>query len=136
MVGQTLFEVGGVILDGTAGYHHASGKRIERGLRLGKPHLVERGVSELVARNLSSKEDIPYSDLQLSTRQWIEGNKRTVRGVTAALPISAPVTVGINLGLTAAQMWTYAVGSYDMATPEIRQYEESLVLSGMTSRVI
>lgn len=84
---------------------------------------------------VEAKPGIPYSDMQLATREWVKENRRTVRGLTRALP-AAPVAVGINVALTAAEMWSYAVGSYDLRTPEIQRYEESLVLSGMTGRVL
>ena len=133
---NSYFEIGGIILDGSTKYHHPSGKRIKRGLTSGKANLVAIGASELITRNLSQKEDVPYSDFQLELRKNIRENRRTIRRVIAASPVSAPVGVGALLALTAAEMWTYAVGSYDMYTPEIQRYEESMTIGPMTSRVI
>ena len=133
---NSYFEIGGVVLEGTTGYHHPSGKKIKRGLTSDRPDLVAIGTSDLIIRNLSEKQDVPYSDFQLELRRRIQENRRTIRRLIGVMPTSAPVGVGALLVLTAAEMWTYAVGSYDMYTPEIQRYEESLTLGPMTTRVI
>ncbi len=133
---RSYFEIGGLIMDGTAGYHHVSGKKIERGIRRGNAPLVARGVSDMVTRNLSDKKGVPYSEGQLALRGWVQDNKRTLRGITSALPLSAPVTVGIQLSLTGLEMLSYARGAYDLATPEMLRYEESVFWGGSGGRII
>lgn len=133
---NSYFEIGGIVLDGTTDYHHASGKQIKRGLTNAKPHLVATGISNLITRNLSERDGIPYSDFQLELRRNIQNNRRMLRRVISAAPVTAPIAVGGLMLLTASEMWTYAVGSYDMYTPEIQTYEESLTLGSMTTRVI
>jgi len=133
---NSYFEIGGLVLEGTSDYHHPSGKQIKRGLTNGRPELVAHGVSNLITRNLSEKPGIPYSDFQLELRRSIQGRRRMIRRIIAAAPVSGPIGVGAMLALTAAEMWTYAVGSYDMYTPEIQRYEDSLTLGPMTTRVI
>lgn len=133
---RSYFEIGGLIMDGSAGYHHASGKRIESGIRRGKHNLVSRGISDMVTRNLDDKKGVPYSDVQLALRGWVQDNKRTVRGITSALPLSAPATVGIHLSLTGLEMLSYARGVYDLATPEMLRYEESVFWGGSGGRII
>lgn len=130
------FEIGGLLLDGSFGYHHPSGKRIERGFRRGNSSLVARGVSDLVTRNLDHKTGIPYSEKQLALRGWVQDNKRTVRGITLALPLSVPATVSIHLALTGLEMISYARGVYDLATPEMLRYEESVYWGGSGGRII
>lgn len=133
---NSYFEIGGIVLEGTSDYHHPSGKQIKRGLTNARPQLVATGVSNLITRNLSERSGVPYSDFQLELRESIQNRRRMIRRIISAAPVSAPIGVGALLALTAAEMWTYAVGSYDMYTPEIQTYEESLTLGPMTTRVI
>lgn len=133
---NSYFEIGGIVLDGTTDYHHPSGRQIKRGITNARPLLVASGVSNLITRNLSESEDIPYSDFQLELRRNIQERRRMIRRIISVAPISAPVGVGLMVALTAAEMWTYAVGSYDMYTPDIQRYEESMTIGPMTSRVI
>ena len=136
MPGNSYFEIGGIIIDGTAGYHHPSAKKIHRGISHGKPELVAGGIATIATRNLRERKGVPYSDFQLELRKTIQQRRSQTRRLISAAPVSTPIAVGALLVLTAAEMWTYAVGSYDMYTPEIQRYEESLTFSGMTSRVI
>lgn len=134
---MTLYEVGGIILDGKTRYNHRKFKRAHNAIKKNRPVVASVQIADIALSMLpvEAKPGIPYSDMQLATREWVKENRRTVRGLTRALP-AAPVAVGINVALTAAEMWSYAVGSYDLRTPEIQRYEESLVLSGMTGRVL
>jgi hypothetical protein len=96
-------------------------------------------MSDIVVRSVVDKtnsKDIPYSEWQLDMQDWTRKNRRRLQGLIRAAPVSTPVAVAAIGGLTAIELLSYAVGSYDMATPEILRYEESLTLSGMTSRVI
>ena len=135
---MSLYEVGGIILDGKTRYNHRKFKRAHKAIQKNRPVVAAVQMSDIVLSMLpvEAKSGIPYSDMQLATREWVKENRRTVRALTAAVPVSAPIAVGINVALTAAELWSYAVGSYDLRTPEIQRYEESLVLSGMTGRVL
>lgn len=133
---RTYFEIGGLIIDGSGGYHHPSGKKIERGIRRGNAPLVARGASNLVTRNLVDKEGVPYSDHQLALRGWVQDNKRTLRGIVSVLPVTASVAVGFQLSLTGLEMLSYARGVYDLATPEMLRYEESVAWGGSGGRII
>lgn len=134
-----LFEIGGIIVDGYAGYDHRKFKRTSRAIHQRKPTVAAVGMSDIVLSNLRDTnvgKEIPYSEAQIALQEWVKRNRRRVRGLISALPLSKPVAVGAMGLLTAAELYSYAVGSYDMATPEILRYEDSLTLSGMTTRVI
>ena len=133
---MSYYEIAGIIMDGTYGYDHRRFKKVHNAIKRNKPQLAVVGVSDIVVRNLTEKKDIPYSEMQLDIRRKIKMRRSQIRRVISAAPLTAPVAVGALLLLTTAEMWTYAVGSYDMYTPEIQRYEDSLILSGMTSRVI
>jgi hypothetical protein len=133
---MSFYEIGGLILDGTYGYDHRRFKKVHNAIKRDKPQVAAAGIADIVVRNLSETKDIPYSQVQLDLRRQIRKRRSQVRRVISAAPVSAPVAVGAMLLLTTAEMWTYAVGSYDMYTPEIQRYEDSLTHSGMTSRVI
>lgn len=135
---MSLYEVGGIILDGKTRYNHRKFKSAHNAIKKNRPVVASVQIADMALSMLpvQEKSGIPYSDTQLSVREWVKENRRTVRGLTGAAPVSAPVAVGINVALTAAEFWSYAVGSYDLRTPAIQRYEESLVLSGMTTRVL
>jgi serine/threonine-protein kinase RIO1 len=114
-------------------------KRVHRAIYQGKATVAAAGISDIVVSNLQGSnmdKEIPYSETQIAVQEWTERNRRRLNRVIAAAPVSTPVAVGAHVLLTGAELLSYAVGSYDMATPEIRRYEESLTLSGMTSRVL
>ena len=136
---KSYFEIGGIIIDGSAGYDHRKFKRVHRAIYQDKARVAAAGISDIVVSNLQGSnvdKGIPYSETQIAVQEWTKRNRRRLNRVIAAAPVSTPVAVGAHVLLTGAELWSYAVGSYDMATPEIRRYEESLVLSGMTSRVL
>ena len=136
---KSYFEIGGIIIDGSAGYDHRKFKRVHRAIYQGKARVAAAGISDIVVSNLQDSnvdKEIPYSETQLAVQEWTKRNRRRMNRLIAAAPVSTPVAVGGHLLLTGAELWSYGVGSYDMATPEIRRYEDSLVLSGMTSRVL
>lgn len=134
-----LFEIGGIIVDGYAGYDHRKFKRTSRAIHQRKPVVAAVGMSDIVLSNLRDTnvgKEIPYSKGQIAIQEWTKRNRRRMQRLIAAAPVSTPVAVGATVLLTAAELYSYAVGSYDMATPEILRYEDSLTLSGMTTRVI
>lgn len=136
---KSYFEIGGIIVDGRAGYDHRKFKRVHRAIYQDKARVAAVGMSDIVLSNLSGTNDgkqIPYSQTQIAVQEWSRRNRRRMQRLIAAAPVSTPVAVGATMVLTGAELWSYAVGSYDMATPEIRDYEDSLTLSGMTTRVI
>lgn len=134
---MSMYEIGGIIMDGKAGFNHRKFKQAHKAIQKNRPTVAAIHMGDMALSYFAKeKPDIPYSEMQLNTREWVQKNRRTVRALTAAVPLSAPIAVGVNVALTAAELWSYAVGSYDLATPEILRYEESLVLSGMTSRVL
>lgn len=134
---MSFYEIGGIIMDGKAGYKHTKFKRTHNAIKKNRPQVAAVHMADIALSNFANPTPgVPYSDMQLQMREWVEENRRTVRALTAAVPLSAPVAVGITLALTGVELLSYAVGSFDLRTPEVQRYEESLVLSGMTTRVL
>lgn len=135
----SFYEIGGQIFDGSFGYDHRKFKRVRRELKRGNHHIVGGIIASSVldkVKSIQSVEDIPYSDMQLSARRWAEKNRRRVQRITAALPLPSAVKVPLYAAPTVVEAWSYGVGSYDMRTPQVKRYEESVHWGGSGGMII
>lgn len=135
----SYYEIGGQIFDGSFGYDHRKFKRVKRELRRGNPHIAVGIATSLVLdkmKQVQSVEDIPYSDMQLGARKWAQEKRRTVRRLLAPLPLPPQVKVPLYVVPEAVEAWSYATGSYDLRTPEVQRYEESVHFGGSGGMII
>jgi len=130
------YEIGGVILDGSYGFDYRKYKRVRRLYDKGEIGMASAILIDHIVANIESVDDIPYSEMQLKVRKWAKDTKTKWRRTLAPLPIPEQVKVPLMLVPTVAEMWSKATGSYDMATPEVRRYEESVHFGGSGGRVI
>lgn len=135
----SYYEIGGQIFDGSFGYDHRKYKRVRREIRRGNTHIV----GELLALEMLDKivqatdiEDIPYSDMQLKAREWAKKKRRTVQRLVAPLPLPQAVKVPLYVAPTVVEMWSHGVGSYDLRTPSVQRYEESVTFGGSGGMII
>ena len=66
---KSYFEIGGIIVDGRAGYDHHKFKRVHRAIYADKPRIAAVGMSDIVISNLrdTNKDmEIPYSEMPVS----------------------------------------------------------------------
>lgn len=135
----SYYEIGGQIFDGSFGYDHRKFKRARRELKRGNYHIVGGIIAASVldkVKSIQSVEDIPYSDMQLSAREWAKRNRRRVQRLVAPLPLPAPVKVALYSAPTVVEMWSYGIGSFDMRTPQVKRYEESVHWGGSGGMII
>lgn len=135
----SYYEIGGQIFDGSFGYDHRKYKRVRREIRRGNTHIV----GELLALEMLDKivqatdiEDIPYSDMQLKAREWAKKKRRTVQRLVAPLPLPQQVKVPLYVAPTVVEMWSHGVGTYDLRTPSVQRYEESVTWGGSGGMII
>ena len=134
---SSYYEIGGILFDGSGGYDHRKFKRVRRLIQQENIGLATAVITQhLVDLVDKQNKDIPYSDHQLAVREWVKDNRTKYRKTLAALPLPATMKVPLMVLPEVLNMYSYAVGSYDMYTPEIQQYENSVTLGPMTSRVI
>lgn len=135
----SYFEIGGEILDGSYGYNHRKFRRLRRAVERNQPVVVADIVANLLfdsITEISTVEDVPYSDMQLAARKWGEKWQRRIGRILAPLPLAGPVKVAAGTAPTMAIMWSKGVGTYDLQTPEVRRYEESVYFGGSGGRII
>lgn len=133
----SYYEIGGILFDGSYGYDHRKFRRVRRLIKQSKPGLATAVVTQhLVDLVDDSSKEIPYSDSQLAVREFVKQHRTRYRRAIAALPLPPVVKTPLMVLPEVANMYSYAVGSYDMYTPEIQTYENSMTLGPMTSRVI
>lgn len=135
-MGKSYYEIGGVILDGSYGYDHRKYKRVQRLIKQGNVGLATAIVFDHVVNLLPDVEGIPYSETQLSAREWAKRNKAKWRKTLAPIPLPPQVKVPLMVVPEVVEAWSYATGSYDMRTPEVQRYEESVTWSGSGGRQI
>jgi len=135
----SYYEIGGQIFDGTFGYDHRKFKRAKRAHSRGQHHIVASIVTNQVldlVKPIEDVEEIPYSDVQLKAREWAQKNKRTLRRVIAPLPLPPVIKVPLYVAPEVVEAWSYGTGSYDMRTPEVQRYEESVHYGGSGGMII
>jgi hypothetical protein len=135
----SYYEIGGQIFDGSFGYDHRQFKRAKRAYSRGQHHVVADIAANVVfdkIKQINQIEEIPYSDMQLAARRWAEKNRRRVQRITAALPLPAQVKVPFYAAPAVVEMWSYGTGSYDLRTPSVRRYEESVTWGGSGGMII
>ena len=135
----SYYEIGGQIFDGSFGYDHRKYKRVRREIRRGNTYVAAGIIAEEVLDKmvqLQSVEDIPYSDMQLKAREWAKKNRRRVQRLVAPLPLPQPVKVAAYSAPVVVDMWSRGVGSYDLRTPSVKRYEESVHWGGSGGMII
>ena len=132
---NSFYEIGGILMDGTFGYDHRKFKRVRRELKKGNVAMATAVVLDHVVPQMED-DSIPYSELQLKARKWAESKKRTLRRIVAPLPISPMAKTIVASTPNVVDMWSRGVGSYDMRTPDVQRYEESVTWGGSGGMVI
>ena len=133
----SYYEIGGILFDGSYGYDHRKFKRVRRLIEQDKPGLATAVITQHLVDILdNSDKGIPYSDSQLAVREFVKTHRTRYRKAVAALPLPPVLKVPLMVAPEVANMYSYAVGSYEMYTPEIQAYEDSVTFSSMTSRQI
>jgi len=131
----SYYEIGGVLLDGSYGFDYRKYKRVRRLYDKGEIGMATAIVIDHVVEHVPI-DGVPYSDMQLRVRKWAEENKTKWRRTLAPLPLPPQVKAPLMLVPTVAEAWSYSKGSYDMRTPEIQTYEESVTWGGSGGMVI
>lgn len=135
----SFYEIGGQIFDGSFGYDHRKFKRVQREIRRGNTHLGVGIATSFVldkVKQVQSVEEIPYSDGQLRARKWAETQRRRYRRLLAPLPLPQQVKAPLYVVPEVVEAWSYAMGSYDLRTPEVQRYEESVHFGGSGGMII
>lgn len=132
---NSFYEIGGILLDGSFGFDHRKFKRVRRELKKGNVAMATAVVLDHIIPQMED-DQIPYSDLQLKARKWAKDKKRTIRRLVAPLPISPTAKTILAATPNVVDMWSRGVGSYDMRTPEVQEYEESVTWGGSGGRTI
>lgn len=132
----SYYEIGGIVFDGSYGFDYRKFKRVRRLYDQGKTGMATAILVDHIVDHITSVDEIPYSEMQLNVRKWAKDTKTKWRRTLAPLPLPEQVKVPLMLVPTVADMWSKATGSYDMATPEVRRYEESVHFGGSGGRVI
>jgi len=130
------YEIGGVVLDGSYGFDYRKYKRVRRLYDQGKVGMATAILVDHIVEHVPTVHGVPYSDMQLRVRKWARDNKAKWRRTLAPLPLPPVVKAPLMLVPTVAEAWSYATGSYDMRTPEIQTYEESVTWGGSGPLVI
>ena len=135
----SYYEIGGQIFDGAFGYDHRQFKRAKRAHSRGQHHIVADIATNVVfdkIKQITQIEDIPYSDMQLKAREWAKRNRRRVQRLVAPLPLPAPVKTALYAAPTVVEMWSYGTGSYELRSPSVQRYEESVTCGGSGGMII
>lgn len=135
----SYYEIGGQIFDGAFGYDHRLFKRAKRAHSRGQHHVVADIAANVVfdkIKQINQIEDIPYSDMQLSAREWAKRNRRRIQRMVAPLPLPPQVKVVLYTAPTVVEMWSYGIGSFDHRTPSVQRYEESVTWGGSGGMII
>jgi hypothetical protein len=133
---KSYYEIGGILMDGSVGYDHRKFKRVRKELTRGNTNIAVALVLDHVVPAKEDDGSIPYSDLQIAGQEWSRRNKKRLRRLVAPLPIPMPVKVAIGELPTVVDLWSRGVGSYDMRTPEVQAYEESVTFGGSGGMII
>lgn len=134
---SSYYEIGGILFDGSYGYDHRKFKRVRRLIEQTKPGLATAVITQHLVDLLdNSDKEIPYSDSQLAVRDFVKTHRTRYRKAIAAMPLPPVLKAPLMVLPEVANMYSYAVGSYEMYTPEIQAYEDSVTFSSMTSRQI
>lgn len=136
MKARSFYEIGGVILDGSYGIDTRRFNRVEREYRKGNVGLAVALATEHIVDHIDPVDNVPYSDLQLWLRDWSDRNRRRIRRTIALIPLPPQVKVPLYVLPEVAEMYSYSVGSYDMRTPEVQTYEESVTWGGSGGMII
>lgn len=122
-------------MDGSVGYDHKRFKRVLREFNRGNNHVaVGLILDHLIPQ--TEDADIPYSEMQLAARKYAKKTQRTLKRVVTPLPIPSSAKVAIAATPTVVDMWSRGVGSYDMRTPDVQRYEESVTFGGSGGMII
>lgn len=135
----SYYEIGGQIFDGAFGYDHRQFKRAKRAHSRGQHYIVADIATNVVfdkIKQITQIEDIPYSDMQLKAREWAKRNRRRVQRLVAPLPLPAPVKTALYAAPTVVEMWSYGTGSYELRSPSVQRYEESVTWGGSGGMII
>lgn len=129
-MGKSYYEIGGNILDGAYGYDHRKYKRVRRLVKQGKVGLGTAVLLDHIVNLVPDVEGIPYSEMQLSAREWAKRNKQKWRRTLAPIPLPEVIKAPLMVVPNVVDAWSRATGSYDMRTPEVQRYEESVTWGG------
>ncbi len=134
------YEIGGVILDGSYGYDHRKFRRFRQAIRRNEPLVVADISTGLVldlvkGHGQEIDEDI-RSDRLKGLEQWGLRWRRRAKRLVGPLPVPMPVKVPIAVAPELVIAYSRGVGSYDMRTPDVQRYEESVHYGGSGGMII
>lgn len=134
------YEIGGVILDGSYGYDHRKFRRLRQAIRKNKPLVVADISTGLVLDFVKDHgpeidEDV-RSDRLKALEQWGLRWRRRAKRIAGPLPVPMPVKVPLAVAPELAIAYSRGVGSYNLRTPEVQTYEESVHWGGSGGMII
>jgi hypothetical protein len=135
----SYFEIGGVILDGSYGYNHRKFRRLRQAVRKNEPLVVADITTGLVLDIVSEVQpvmDAPRSERIVALEEWGKRNRRRMKRLVAPTPLPVPVKVAVAVLPDVAVAYSRATGSYDMRSPEVQRYEESVHWGGSGGMII
>lgn len=135
-MGKSFYEIGGVVLDGSYGFDYRKYKRVQRLIAKGDVGLASAIIIDHVVNLIPDKEGIPYSEMQLSAREWAKRNRTKWRRTLAPIPLPPVIKAPLMVVPEVVDAWSRATGSYGMRTPAVQRYEESVTWGGSGGRQI
>lgn len=136
---KSFYEIGGIILDGSNSSMRSRFRRLRQAVRKNEPLVVADIASGLLldaVAEVGPKIDAPRSEALIAMEEWGKRNRRRVKRLMSAIPAPLPVKVGVALLPEAAILYSTGTGSYDMRTPEVQRYEESVTWGGSGGMII
>jgi hypothetical protein len=134
------YEIGGVIMDGSYGYDHRRFMRLRRAILKDKPVVVGDIATHLVLDFVKEYGEVEVeferSERLQALEDWGQKWKRTSKRLAAPLPMSVPIKLAVAVIPELAIAYSRGVGSYDLRTPEVQRYEESVHFGGSGGMII
>ncbi len=127
-------------MDGTFGYDHRRFSRLRRAIRQNKPLVVGDIATNLVLDFAKAHGEVELeferSERLQSLERWGKENRRRAKRIAGPLPIPMPAKLLLAVAPEVAIAYSRATGSYDLRTPEVQRYEESVYFGGSGGRII
>ncbi len=127
-------------MDGSFGYNHRRFTRFRRAVQQDQPLVVAdiaaAHVLDLVKGHGEVELSFERSERLKALEEWGLRWRRRIKRVAPHLPLTTPVKVGVSILPEAAIMYSRGVGSYDLRTPEVQRYEESVHFGGSGGMII
>jgi hypothetical protein len=114
--------------------------RLRRAILKDKPVVVGDIATHLVLDFVKEYGEVEVeferSERLQALEDWGQKWKRTSKRLAAPLPMSVPIKLAVAVIPELAIAYSRGVGSYDLRTPEVQRYEESVHFGGSGGMII